>query len=576
MTKKIWKFRHPLLEQQTKKEKIIYQPLIEHLSVGYTDSGEFLLFPRPETDMASHLVIAGQTQTGKTTAAVSILGRKFHNWGERIFIINDNLGMMASHRFSEKSPLFLDQLKHIHQTPQGLPIALLYPSTDSLNIPPFKPKIKLSIPIREFIERPESFFKISKTDKGHKHFIRLQKDFLQCNSFQDIEAVIDKYITGKQMAGLNTKLKVLFESWLSKKIFDMDNPDSYSVVTMNYEGEHGEKQQISLDPIVALLLQNMVPVLCTRDLQTRPFVTSVYEFYLNQIMSFKQNGQPLEDIPLTIFVDELNTLLARGKLPIIDKIASESGNLKMNLLWSCQCYDDKNISTFVKTNTKFGLIFEQKEEGANQIRKDFNLSKNQKQQLMSLEKFECMAVGKWLLFDPITEKITINKSGTKCKIFPPLSMHRPKIWNPVFQYPTLQCKYSSGILIQGSPFMIPYDMKKYQKPHNFAKYYPGQNLIKQLWDDTPTTKQIGLDELERKGVGILEIAMPEIQRYYPGQEVGHWLYNLNQKIGIYVKARKLTELPQGLHIQMDVRKKWVRLFGRTAGPSYGGEWFVLP
>ncbi|MBW2982599.1 hypothetical protein KY343_06975, partial [Candidatus Woesearchaeota archaeon] len=319
-----------------KKEEKQYFQIKDHVLAGITETGEFLLLPKPKENVGVKIGIYGETQSGKSISLNALCDRIHYNWGARCFLANDNQSRSHHHQFPECSPEFLKKLKYINQEPKGLPLVMCYPMTKTLRVPSHVPKLKLSIPLSEFIARPENFIG-KKLGASAKYFSDLKEDFLNASNFEDIKKILAESIKkGTIPKGSATKIRSTLNELVNEKIFDIDNNEGVGSVKIFME-EHDDYAEV--DPIVALLMKNLIPVLVTENIwsYSKDFMASVFEYYMRQILESKQEGQPLCNIPVYAFVDEFNTLVTKETDTII-RWVTEGGNMQVGLVWCGQNY----------------------------------------------------------------------------------------------------------------------------------------------------------------------------------------------------------------------------------------------
>jgi len=405
-------------------KSIQYSPyyLKEDLPIAISIQGEIICIPK--TSSARHLAVVGSSQTLKSTFMFALMDRKRWYWKDRCFWANDIIDYLSyDHRITCQNPTFKKQLRYLGEQPKGLPLVFLYPNTNTLKFKgPNDSKtglyeIPISIPFEEFINNPEQFERVCGKMKDSKNYFKELKE--QLEGCKTKEEVLEK-LESLPSAQTKTKLTAMLKNAFEESVFDIENNGVSTVrVTQN-------KKSLVTDPISAMMVAGLVPSLITTNLSTKDYMPDIFGYYFRKIFEEKQDGV-LNPFPISIYCDEIHTILEKKNLEIIKRIVREGCNLDnggISFHWIAQNYH--KVDSFIRDNTHYLIAARNNSDAAKKIAEDYDLDKSYIEKMKDLETFECLLLTKerFKVYSPDRNLWYYTKDPIFGKIIQGLSAHR--------------------------------------------------------------------------------------------------------------------------------------------------------
>ena len=401
--------------------------------------------------------IVGQRRMGNSFLMHAITDRAFWKWGKRIAVMNDGLDetdtwCLPWQQHPSQPNQFIRNLALLNEPTLPLPCVYLTPNyygTKEEDI--FYPRevgFKISLPLKEMIEDWTNFTKGNSrwTFKNSLTYFQnilfnddgtLNERLIKATSFEELELLMqEKWFNAK--GELDKKYETIYMKvgdtlrniW-NWKILDASygTPSKWKVILPN-------KYETETDPFVASLLCGIVPVLLTRKIKDFQHFPMEFKYRLERVFKAQMDDPYLSKMKIQtwLIIDEILSIAATDNKTVagdaIEKVVRESGPARLGIVYRAQNYS--KVLRDLKKNTGFVFAFNQDEESAKAILKDFG-TKNRKaymEDMTSLKRHQVMAFtkSKFIAYDPITgERTEIDDKpikGTTLPI-PPLSQHKP-------------------------------------------------------------------------------------------------------------------------------------------------------
>lgn len=408
----------------------------------------------------------GIKRIGKTWGKHGFLDRVYWKWGIKICLLNDLMNeyytwclpwVEVSNASRELS--ISREIAKINEHTIGLPTVYLTPITNTLEgkytLKGTSVSFLISLPFKDLLKNYNWYVKGIKewTIEGAVRTLRKMENVLVSTLREEspknkeqfmsiLRRVTEKYlpdtqvINGKTVRTNNSQMRNALYGRM-EDIYDQNFLDISShvpafwkvVLSSGYEGYY--------NPILAVMLAGGVPVVETRDAQSKEYFGQWFRFFLFDLYH-KQNNDPYfinNNIRIWVDVGEITGITSSQKpgpaSDILGKIAAEGGPSRIGLLWETQNYT--RVPDRIRTNTKTLFCFKLVESEAAEVARNFGLSKIQKNKItQSLKKFEMLAItyDKFVCYDADGNREVLEASdegGTvvlRGKVLPPLSMHK--------------------------------------------------------------------------------------------------------------------------------------------------------
>lgn len=417
---------------------------LKHIPVMITDKGKILCIPYSEE--ASHVGIIGLTGKGKGICSNALLGMQYWFARRPCLILNDFQQETFENSLESTNPVFNVLLKILGLNPMPLPIVYVYPSCRHLqeygikSVEELFPHIKMCLPTEVIIKNIENFYKM---DKSGKYVTAHIDRFLECENLEDIDLTIDTILEesfpdskGKKFEEMKFKIHTIFKNIFDEKISDTAAPaDAYSYLTINKKNLKNYKNLT----IQALMACGFIPSIQTSDIKNERWFSAYMAFIINSIYWDKYNDDFFKDRNICICIPEIDkmwttdigldkgALIKRG-LSLVGTNGRRAGII---LIWDAQSYD--SVVEAIRNQTKHLFVGRMaNEEEVSGIKRDFNVSKEVQQQILSLNtepekgRFEFVALtsDRFILYNPRNGDIQITTDPQKGRLIPPMAQHK--------------------------------------------------------------------------------------------------------------------------------------------------------
>jgi len=342
---------------EPEKIKKIY---IKELPVLINESNELVCIPHsPDKPVIG---VVGQRSSGKSFLAHGIIDRIYWYWGEPLISMNDLTHESYIWSTRNKMKAQVKILEKYGEKPMPLPIAYIYPYFKGFK-PPEHEYISMSIPFEDFLKNSPYFLRLKQSEKYLDLNLRYIIDCKTPEEIQDI--LLDKI---KNRSIVNTIMASMYR-YLNQEITDFNSPAPAYLDISNtsdfdamsdFEGmqydlkehpvskrEYGpvkmteeEKEFIysefkdnkiirdfsSVDfdktksyywlyrsrynPLLALVRQNLVPVINTEQLLSKPYFHPYMYYLLDTIIHNQSRDYYFEShkIPIWIHLEEVTRI----------------------------------------------------------------------------------------------------------------------------------------------------------------------------------------------------------------------------------------------------------------------------
>lgn len=409
---------------------------LAHTPVMITDSGKILCIPNEKE--ITHIGSTAMTGKGKGIFGNTFLG--FEYWMNKIncLILNDfqqETSEMSLPCFNE---VFRQNLKLINSRPIGLPIVYVYPANKDLVIGDIEkrfPYIKMSIPTRALILEIEKYYTL---DKSAKYFTANIDKFIECKNLEEIDEAlkevieenVQEYKNRKSLENMMFKIRTVF-----KNIFDegfTDNAATNAPAILNIEKKGFRYNNLTIQ---ALIYCGFIPSIQTSEIRSKSWFSAYMSFIVNSIYEDKYTDSFFKDIPIRMYVPEIDKMWKGENGELIKKslslIGTNGRRTGIGMVWDAQDYD--SVPDAIRSNTPYMFVMRKSNaEEVSGIKKDFHVDKEIEGQILSLETiprkglFECVALTarEFILYSPLTGKSERTTSPQKGRLITPMSHHK--------------------------------------------------------------------------------------------------------------------------------------------------------
>lgn len=415
---------------------------IPELPVMFSNSGELVCIPQIDDEYV--ILIVGRRGTGKTYSTASISSRLYWNWNKRVIMLNDHHDQCHTWALPNLQSGARRQLQHVNNHAMPLPLIFLYPKTNTF----FEEKMfggingdisfLMSLPLYEVIQDYKNYLKGNKEwelGKSAIPFRNMQEELLKCKDFDDLKEVVTNY----QPDDADTKLKFSTAS-MAKIIMVMDDIFSQQILDINTDvaskwvlSDRRSMTKEELYPVIALLKANIIPVIKTKDVITKFY----YSQYMKYIIDSIFNNQTLNPwfynnrIAVYMVIDEITDIANKQKLwdvggQSLMNCATQGRPNRIGMIANTQDYT--RIPDTIVNQSEYCFTLQLKHKEAAKVGADFELRKEQIDEIKNLEKFEMMALTKrkFVIYDKLGNR---RESGPEEAIrgysLPPLCQHQP-------------------------------------------------------------------------------------------------------------------------------------------------------
>lgn len=370
-------------------ESGIKRKYLEHVPFMSTDDGTVICIPKlPEM---GGIALIGQTGTGKTLAAGYILDNLYYLWKDYIAVLNDSQDETFTWSEPCDNPEFIFRQNYFHQTPMPLPMIYLLPNSDSfeINEEVIKDKntVKISIPFEAVMNNIENF--IPDLGNSERYLLAKKDELLNVESEAELFQVIDTLDSGsKGMLEVKNKIEKSFRNLLNEGILNLSNITVPSYLKV---GEyHG-------NPFTAVMKAECIPSFITSDLYTQKHKDAIMSYYINELFE-ESKGGAMKGTRTWLYFDELTKVVhadpqftSPQSEKALNNVASRGRNNGISLIYATQRYGE--IPKTIRDQTKFVIAFRHKNaDETKSIQDDFGVEKTVRNNILTLRKFECVAL----------------------------------------------------------------------------------------------------------------------------------------------------------------------------------------
>ena len=429
--------------------------IIDELPVMISESNKLVCIPQQRDTPI--IGIVGERRTGKTILMHGINDRVVNKWHKKAIMANDIQGETGTWCLAWDTPQPIKKmvsLARFGESPHPLPMVYLYQKTNDLKSQFNEVCFETSIPFKESMVDYENFLHGKpewQFEKSGTYFRNLILDddgsvkkngLCSCKSNEDIKNLvfaqetkeIQEEIKGrvfirKYMGFVLDNDKVRYKIWnvmkdiCNTQIFDITNNLSSTWSIEMPDGKH------SYYPWLACILADLEPSMVTTHLRGKHYFPQWFNFFMNSLFEFqKEDKISLKNkYELYIFLPELQGISGDDRVrQTLNKMVNESGMARISFV-----YDTQNVEKIpedIKLNTNYLFTFHQKKQQASLISRDFDLLNYKEKELIKLNKFECIAIGNFVLYDTDGNREVISDEPIRGTILPSLSVHQaPKI-----------------------------------------------------------------------------------------------------------------------------------------------------
>ena len=411
------------------KEKI-KKVVVGDLPFMISHDNKLICFPREKME-SFKVGVFGMTRSGKTLILHAIVDRIRWYWYIPICVINDFLVETAP--WARKNVEFIRALGRLGEEPFPLPIVHVYLQHKDIKIyvnPLTVPNVRMSISVAEVIDNPTLYMRL--TESAQIHLRKERSKLEECSSKEEVISIIENSFKGALFDTLKNHILVAAEDLLeedfvditaSQKVFEFSGAPSASFKT---KLKDGKIFQASAFPFFMNI--GLIPVLMTRDFLHKRYSSAIIASILRKLFDFPKKYHK----KCVIACPEISTISSTEDRdnPANDElvnIASRGGLEGVGLIYDTQHYT--RVEKKIRQNTAYIIVFVQKSETANEIKKDFGLGKQEVEWMVKLKKYECLACTQetFAVYDFQGNRELTNEHQRGYSI-PPLSLHkRPNV-----------------------------------------------------------------------------------------------------------------------------------------------------
>ena len=465
-----------IYDEPEKKKKIF----INELPVLINESNELVCIPHsPDKPVIG---VVGQRSSGKSFLAHGMIDRIYWYWKEPIISMNDLTHESYFWASKNKLKTQTDILAKYGERPMPLPIVYIYPYFKGFK-PPEHDYINMSIPFEEFLKNSPYFLRLKQSEK----YLELNlKHILNCKTPDEIQDILTDKIKNQNV--VNTIMASMYK-YLNQEITDFnspapgyldistaedydatsdfkgmeedlkENPQSkreYGPIKMTEEekdflirdfkenGTIRDFDSVNIDknkayfwlyrsrynPLLALVRQNLVPIINTEQLLSKPYFHPYMYFLLDTIIHNQSRDYYFEskNIPIWIHLEEVtrvaSTQLKEKTTEKLVEIAQTGRPLRMGMIYVTQDYN--KVDKIMRSQTTYLFTFRFKDKSqASQIKSDMGLAEYEENEILHLKKHQVFAstTDHFVIYSPDGNRYTTDKSQKGVSL-PPLSMHK--------------------------------------------------------------------------------------------------------------------------------------------------------
>ena len=262
--------------------------------------------------------------------------------------------------------------------------------------------------------------------------------FLGCHDLEQIDEVLQEILEenfpdnqGKKFAEMKFKINTVFKNIFDEMLTDNASPDAPAFI--NIKNNQGENYNNLI--IQGLLFAKTIPSIQTSDIRSKSWFSAYMSFIVESIYEDKYKDVFMKEITLSMYVPEIDKMWKEqnGKIikSILGLIGTNGRRVGIGLRWDAQDYDA--VPDSIRSNTPYLFVLRKSDsKEVNGIVKDYNISNEVKDQILSLESrpdkalFECVALttDRFILYDQRNGNRTTTSSPQKGELITPMAHHR--------------------------------------------------------------------------------------------------------------------------------------------------------
>lgn len=409
--------------------------LIKDIPFGISDQGELICIPAGSENF--RVAVVGASGSGKTFLLHRIVDCCFYYSNMSMAIVNDY--QIETYSWIYKNTDFERELKKYNELPYPLPLVQVYlhHKDNEILVPEGAvPAVRMSIPFSEILKNLHIFLNISPKDSAFKYIRKIIPKLQECESPEEVKEVIEKIGFQEEIVGLDSmkfSIQAKFDDILQEGFIDIvANQKMYknsgtpsSFLRTKYHSSKSKKERDFIAPVFSFLMRlGLVPVLMTYDFVYKYYAPTIVSYVLNEIFEYpRKYGKNC-----VVIFPEISTFSSTEQKGLADEslknIAARGRYKGVYLICDTQFYD--RISSDIKKNMAYIFAFNQKEETAKDIVKDFGLGSQEKKWIINLKTHQFLAIcstsNKFAVYDYYGNRKELP-GPFRCMSLPPLSLH---------------------------------------------------------------------------------------------------------------------------------------------------------
>lgn len=403
---------------------------IKDIPILYCQDGSICCIPK--TNEVKAIAFVGNSGSGKSLAMNRLHSHIFHQWQDNVAIMND----VSDETYDWSKPMANKQFndfnkKILNQNPVESPIVHVFPNSKTLEVDRDKLYehekcfVKTVLPFEKVIEDIGFYLKGVSPEfdlgKSGMYVNDIKEKLLECEIPSQVRLCLEENLPGadgKSFGAMRTKIITAFDSLMSEQILDITNPECHAYLKIQYS-------DLLENPLTMIMKSGRIPSLMTSDLINKKYKSQVFAYYIDSI--FELNPKIFQDKKTYMFFDELKDVCTKEDEPAtisLSRVSSRGRIKNVGLVYATQFYNQ--IPHKVR-GAKLNYLFAFKhgdETIVDTIKKDFSLSKANKDKIFKLNNFECLAMTQdYFVFYRGDEKWT-SSDPVKGRIFYPLANHK--------------------------------------------------------------------------------------------------------------------------------------------------------
>jgi len=395
---------------------------IEDIPILYCPDGSICCIPK--TKEVKAIAFVGNSGSGKSLAMNRLHSHIFYQWRSNVAIMNDVSD--ETYKWSEPmtNRIFNDFNKKIlNQSPVESPMVYVFPHSKTIEVDRDslyendKCFLKTVLPFEKVVEEVGFYLNGVSPDfelgKSGMYVNDIKEKLIECETPSQIRLCLEENLPGtdgKSFGAMRTKIITAFDSLVSEQILDITNPECHAYLRL-------EHSNLLENPLTIIMKSGRIPSLMTSDLINKKYKSQVFAYYIDAL--FESNLRIFNNKKTYMFFDELRDVCGKEDEPAtmsLSRIASRGRIKNIGLVYATQFYNQ--IPHKVR-GAKLNYLFAFKhgdEQIVDVIKKDFSLSRENKQKIFKLNTFECLAMTqdhfvfyrdneKWTSSDPVVGRI---------------------------------------------------------------------------------------------------------------------------------------------------------------------------